>query len=101
LILETNSGLVVITGCAHPGIVEITATAKVLRNRKILLILGGFHLGSYSGAALNSIVKQLRTLGVQRVAPSHCTGEKAMTLFAEIWKENYISSGCGTRITIP
>ena len=101
LILETNSGLVVITGCAHPGIVEITATAKKLRNRKIHLILGGFHLGSYSGAALNRIVKQLQALGVQKVAPSHCTGEKAMELFAEIWKENYISSGCGARITIP
>ena len=45
LIVETDAGLIVITGCAHPGIAEITATAKNLRNDKIRLILGGFHLG--------------------------------------------------------
>jgi len=58
--------------------------------------------GVFSTGELGSAVKeQLQALGVQKVAPSHCTGEKAMRLFAEIWKENYISSGCGARITIP
>ena len=101
LIVETDAGLIVITGCAHPGIVEITATAKNLRNDKIHLILGGYHLGLCSDPELNRIIKQLQALGVQRVAPSHCTGEKAMKRFAETWKENYISAGCGARITIP
>jgi metal-dependent hydrolase (beta-lactamase superfamily II) len=36
---KKDAGLIVITGCAHPGIVEITATAKNLRNDKIRLIL--------------------------------------------------------------
>ena len=101
LIVETDAGLIVVTGCAHPGIVEITATARKLRNQKIHLILGGFHLGSCSDPELNRIIKQLQALGVQKVAPSHCTGEKAMKRFAEAWKENYISAGCGARITIP
>jgi 7,8-dihydropterin-6-yl-methyl-4-(beta-D-ribofuranosyl)aminobenzene 5'-phosphate synthase len=101
LIVETDAGLVVVTGCAHPGIVEIASTARKLRNQKIHLILGGFHLGSYSDPELSRIIKQLQALGVQKVAPSHCTGEKAMKRFAETWKENYISAGCGARIRIP
>jgi 7,8-dihydropterin-6-yl-methyl-4-(beta-D-ribofuranosyl)aminobenzene 5'-phosphate synthase len=101
LIVETEAGLIVITGCAHPGIVHIASTARKLRNREIHLILGGFHLGSYSDAELARIVGQLQALGVEKVAPSHCTGDKAIRLFADIWKEDCLSSGCGARITVP
>jgi 7,8-dihydropterin-6-yl-methyl-4-(beta-D-ribofuranosyl)aminobenzene 5'-phosphate synthase len=101
LIVETESGLIVITGCAHPGIVHITATARRQREQKVHLILGGFHLGSASEAQLVRIVEQLRALGVEKVAPSHCSGDRAMRLFADTWKENCISSGCGARITVP
>ena len=101
LIVETEAGLIVITGCAHPGIVHMAATARKLRNREIHLILGGFHLGSFSDAQLAGIVEQLQALGVEKVAPSHCTGEKAVRLFAHTWGENCISSGCGARISVP
>jgi len=101
LIVETEVGLIVITGCAHPGIVHITATARKLRDQKIHLILGGFHLGSYSDAQLAGIVEQLQALRVEKVAPSHCSGAKAIRLFADTWKEDCLSSGCGARITVP
>jgi 7,8-dihydropterin-6-yl-methyl-4-(beta-D-ribofuranosyl)aminobenzene 5'-phosphate synthase len=101
LIVETEAGLIVITGCAHPGIVHITATARKQRDRKIHLILGGFHLGSTSEAQLLRIVEQLQALGVEKVAPSHCTGARAIRLFTDTWKENCLSSGCGARIAVP
>jgi 7,8-dihydropterin-6-yl-methyl-4-(beta-D-ribofuranosyl)aminobenzene 5'-phosphate synthase len=101
LIVESEVGLIVITGCAHPGIVHIASTARKLRNRNIHLVLGGFHLGSYSEAELASIVGQLQALGVEKVAPSHCTGDKAIRLFADTWKGDCLSSGCGARITVP
>jgi 7,8-dihydropterin-6-yl-methyl-4-(beta-D-ribofuranosyl)aminobenzene 5'-phosphate synthase len=101
LIVETEAGLVVITGCAHPGIVQITATAGKQREQKVHLILGGFHLGSTSESRIAEIVEQLRALGVEKVAPSHCSGDRAMRLFADTWKANYLSSGCGARITVP
>jgi 7,8-dihydropterin-6-yl-methyl-4-(beta-D-ribofuranosyl)aminobenzene 5'-phosphate synthase len=101
LIVESEVGLIVITGCAHPGIVYITATARKLRNQDIHLVLGGFHLGSYSEAELARIVGQLQALGVEKVAPSHCTGDKAIRLFADTWKGDCLSSGCGARITVP
>jgi 7,8-dihydropterin-6-yl-methyl-4-(beta-D-ribofuranosyl)aminobenzene 5'-phosphate synthase len=101
LIMETEVGLIVITGCAHPGIVHITATARKQREQKIHLILGGFHLGSFSDTQIARIVEQLQALGVEKVAPSHCTGDKAIRLFAETWKEDCISSGCGARIIVP
>ena len=101
LVVETEAGLILITGCAHPGIVHITATARKQRERKVHLILGGFHLGSTSEAELSRIVEQLQALGVEMVAPSHCSGDRAIRLFADTWKKDCISSGCGARITVP
>ena len=101
LVVETETGLVVITGCAHPGIVHITATAQKQREQKVHLILGGFHLGSTSEAELSRIVEQLQALGVENVAPSHCSGNRAIRLFADTWKEDCLSSGCGARISVP
>jgi len=101
LVVETEAGLVVITGCAHPGIVHITATARKQREQKAHLILGGFHLGSTSEAELVRIVDQLQALGVEMVAPSHCSGDRAIRLFADTWKEDCLSSGCGARISVP
>ena len=101
LIVETKAGLVLITGCAHPGIVHITATAREQRDQEVHLILGGFHLGSTSESRLAGIVEQLQALGVEKVAPSHCSGDMAIRLFADAWKDDCLSSGCGARISIP
>ena len=101
LIVDSEAGLVVITGCAHPGIVDMAAAAKTQRKQAIHLVLGGFHLGSRSRAELAGIIDGLRSLGVEKVAPSHCTGDAAMRLFAEAWRDNCLSSGCGARITVP
>jgi 7,8-dihydropterin-6-yl-methyl-4-(beta-D-ribofuranosyl)aminobenzene 5'-phosphate synthase len=101
LVVETEAGLIVITGCAHPGIVHIAATARKQREQKVYLILGGFHLGSHSEVQIAGIAEQLKALEVEKVAPSHCSGDRAIRLFADTWKEDCISSGCGARITVP
>ena len=44
IIFDTDSGLVVITGCAHPGILNILKKVKEIRNKEIYLVLGCFHL---------------------------------------------------------
>ena len=101
LIVETDSGLVVITGCAHPGIVTITDAAVRQRRCKVHLILGGFHLGACPEGEIRRIIAALRDLKVEKVAPSHCTGERALRLFAVSWRENFIAGGCGARIIVP
>jgi 7,8-dihydropterin-6-yl-methyl-4-(beta-D-ribofuranosyl)aminobenzene 5'-phosphate synthase len=75
LVILTDQGLVVITGCAHPGIVEILEQVQTMFNGSVLLVLGGFHLGSKSNAQIAAILRDFRRLGVERVAPCHCTGD--------------------------
>lgn len=98
LVVQTSKGLVVITGCAHPGIVDIVTRAKELHEGEIYLVMGGFHLGGKSRSALIRIIDSLRELGVQKVAPCHCTGDQAISMFAEEWGSDFIANGVG-RVT--
>jgi 7,8-dihydropterin-6-yl-methyl-4-(beta-D-ribofuranosyl)aminobenzene 5'-phosphate synthase len=100
LVVGTDRGLVVITGCAHPGIVEIIETAKSMLNDDVLLAIGGYHLGGKSREALRGIVSDFRRLGVRYVGPCHCTGGTAMQLFEEEYKDNFIRVGVGKVISV-
>jgi len=100
LVLDTDKGLVVITGCAHPGIVEILTRVKESFQKNIYLVFGGFHLAGTSGAEIESIISQFRTLGVKKVGPTHCSGDLARKLFAEKFAEDFLRLGAGREIAI-
>ena len=95
LIVDSKKGLVIITGCAHPGVVNIVERAKELMKRdKVYLVLGGFHHPPLS------CVKEFRELEVEKVAPSHCTGDLVREAFREEYKEDFIEYGVGKIIEI-
>lgn len=100
LIINTDKGLVVITGCAHPGVVNIVKKAKELVNENIYLVLGGFHLAGTSDIELKNIIADFRKLEVQKVAPCHCSGDRCRELFKEEYKEDFIANGVGKIIEI-
>jgi 7,8-dihydropterin-6-yl-methyl-4-(beta-D-ribofuranosyl)aminobenzene 5'-phosphate synthase len=100
LIIRTDKGLVIITGCAHPGIVKIVNTTKELLKDDVLLVMGGFHLEWASAGKIEKIISTFKQLGVRYVGPCHCSGDKARTLFEKHFGENYINIGAGKVITI-
>lgn len=100
LVIETEKGLVVITGCAHPGIVEIVEKARELFGGDVLLVMGGFHLGGMNARGLESIVSGFQELGVAWVGPCHCSGDEARRLFREAYGDKYIDVGVGTVIDV-
>jgi metal-dependent hydrolase (beta-lactamase superfamily II) len=95
LAIETSLGTVVVTGCAHPGILNIVGEARSLVDDEIALVVGGFHLGNAPTATLDLIVEGFRDYGVKQVSPTHCTGEAAIARFAEEYGEDYIAGGAG------
>jgi 7,8-dihydropterin-6-yl-methyl-4-(beta-D-ribofuranosyl)aminobenzene 5'-phosphate synthase len=101
LIVKTDEGLVIITGCAHPGVVNVVQKAREIAGDKVYLLLGGFHLGGASASKIESIIDSFEQLGVQRVAPCHCSGDNARRLFREHYGEGYIECGVGRRVTLP
>jgi len=95
LVVETDSGLVLVTGCAHPGVVNIARKVKQDFGSAPHLILGGFHLGQASTQEVQRIIEALKTLGVAKVGPGHCTGDQAIAQFQQGWPDGFERIGCG------
>jgi 7,8-dihydropterin-6-yl-methyl-4-(beta-D-ribofuranosyl)aminobenzene 5'-phosphate synthase len=95
LMINTRRGLVILTGCSHPGVVEIVERAIELTGSEVHLVMGGYHLGNRGDTALLGIVSEMRELGVERVAPTHCSGELARRRFRDGYGEDYIEAGVG------
>ena len=100
LILDTAKGLVIITGCAHQGIVEAVKKSKEILGKNIYLVLGGFHLGDKKEKEVTEIIKAFEGIGVNFVGPSHCTGEMAIKMFADAYKKKFIKIGAGKTLSI-
>ena len=100
LVIDTPRGLVVITGCAHPGVEKMVLAAKRQFHEQIYLVMGGFHLGSASSNEVKRIINEFERIGVVHVAPCHCTGDRAINQFKEAFGENFISVGVGAVIEI-
>jgi 7,8-dihydropterin-6-yl-methyl-4-(beta-D-ribofuranosyl)aminobenzene 5'-phosphate synthase len=100
LIVKTDRGLIVITGCAHPGIVTVVKKTKGLFKDTVLFVMGGYHLGSKNRRELETIVSDFKELGVRYVGPCHCTGEHAREIFKKAYREKFIPVGVGKNIEV-
>ncbi|MFN2271373.1 MAG: MBL fold metallo-hydrolase, partial [Anaerolineae bacterium] len=100
LAVETASGLVVVTGCAHPGVVELVRRAKEHVGGEVALVMGGFHLGSARRRQIERIIADFRDLGVRQVAPCHCTGGQAIRVFAEAYGDDFVKVGVGRLVEL-
>jgi 7,8-dihydropterin-6-yl-methyl-4-(beta-D-ribofuranosyl)aminobenzene 5'-phosphate synthase len=100
LVIKTDKGAVVITGCAHPGIVEIVEKACEITGTGPRLVLGGFHLGGTRDTRILEIIDRLRKLGTKQAGPCHCSGGRTRELFKEEMSEAYLEVGVGKVITL-
>ncbi len=99
-VIRTPEGLVVITGCAHPGVEHIAARAMEMTGEPIELLMGGFHLMYSDERGIKAVIERLQELGVRRVCPTHCSGDLAIGMFAEAFGEGFIPGGVGQVIEL-
>ena len=97
LVIRGDKGVSVITGCAHPGILKILRYVKrKLRTRELYMAFGGFHLMSSERESLETLISSLEKLGLAKVGPAHCSGEKARRIFSGHYHKNFVpvQAGC-------
>ncbi|MBN2301429.1 MAG: MBL fold metallo-hydrolase [Lentisphaerae bacterium] len=83
--LDTPSGIIVILGCAHAGIINTLKYIKqLLPKRPIHTVIGGTHLLTANETRMTKTIAALREMNIQRLLPLHCTGFAAA---ARLWKE--------------
>ncbi len=100
LVLDTKQGLVVMTGCSHPGIVEMLKEIELSFNKNIYMVFGGFHLLKKSEEEMDAIISGMKALGVVKCGATHCTGDKQTKMFRDAFGENYFDLGAGNIIVI-
>ena len=98
--MKTGEGPILITGCAHPGIVEMVKVTVGIVGEPMYLVLGGFHLLEKKTTEVRAITAKLKQLGVKQIGPCHCTGDRAITIFAEVFGESFIDVKTGTKIDL-
>lgn len=95
-------GLVVISGCAHAGIVNTVLQAKRLTGQsRVHAVLGGFHLtGADFEPIVEETVDEFKKLAPQILVPMHCTGLEAINRFAEEFPSTFKLNSVGTKFVL-
>ncbi|HEY79371.1 MAG TPA: MBL fold metallo-hydrolase [Dehalococcoidia bacterium] len=97
IIISTPSGLVVILGCAHRGIINTLYHAQKLTGTdKIHTVIGGSHLLDANEERLWLTIAALRELDAPRLGLCHCTGQSAACLLAQEFGEGFFFNRAGT-----
>jgi len=86
LIIDHPRGLIIISGCAHSGLLNtIDHAIKMTGKTEVLAYIGGTHLISASAARLNMTVTALKTYHIEKLVVAHCTGfQAAARLYNEL-----------------
>ncbi len=78
LVIDSEDGLVVLSGCGHAGIVNIVAHAQASIRAAAVQVIGGFHLHRATAGEQEWTMQQLQRLGLTALYGAHCTGSKAV-----------------------
>jgi 7,8-dihydropterin-6-yl-methyl-4-(beta-D-ribofuranosyl)aminobenzene 5'-phosphate synthase len=101
LAIRSPKGLAVIVGCSHPGVENILVAAAQI-DEQLYTTIGGFHLVLAPGEEIERVANMLHdTLGLQRVAPGHCTGEPGFAAFMRKFGDRFDQAGLGAVLPLP
>ena len=103
IVMKLNGkGLVVISGCAHAGIVNTLAFAqKTIGEQSIHAVLGGFHLsGPFFEKIHDETIQGIKKMDPDVIMPMHCTGLKAINRFQKEFPSSFVLNSVGSKMTL-
>ncbi len=101
VIIKSERGISVLTGCSHPGIVKILEKIKSeFPGERLYLVAGGFHLIDRDARLIKIMVEEFKKMGVSKVGPTHCTGRKAEDIFKAEYKNDFIPIRVGQTLEV-
>jgi len=96
-----DKGLIVLSGCAHSGIINTVKYAqKVTGINDIFAVMGGFHLGGPDmDPVIHATIEGLKQLEPNYIIPTHCTGRKAVNQIERELPDSFLLNMSGTKLT--
>ena len=100
LVVRSDKGYILLVGCSHPGIVRITEHLINDLGKPPYLIIGGFHIAGAPLTECKEIIEELINLGVEKIAPIHCSGDTIRELLEKKYPDHYLPAHTGSIIKI-
>lgn len=101
LIVSTERGISVISGCAHTGIERAISKARELFPTKpFYALVGGFHLAAEPPEKLKVVLEKIISAGFKKVMPMHCSGENFMEMLAKEYPDFFVFSEVGATLDL-
>jgi 7,8-dihydropterin-6-yl-methyl-4-(beta-D-ribofuranosyl)aminobenzene 5'-phosphate synthase len=96
-----DKGLVIVSGCAHAGIVNTVRHAMAVTGiDKVHAVMGGFHLsGPFFESIIDRTTEELKKIHPAFIIPTHCTGRKAIMAMEKQMPDQFILNMAGTKLT--
>ncbi len=96
-----GKGLVILSGCAHAGIINTVQYArKVTGMEKVHVVMGGFHLtGPNFAPIIGKEIEALREINPDYIIPTHCTGRNATNAIERELPQKFLLNMSGTKLT--
>ncbi|MBP1888647.1 7,8-dihydropterin-6-yl-methyl-4-(beta-D-ribofuranosyl)aminobenzene 5'-phosphate synthase [Clostridium moniliforme] len=80
LVIEKEEGIVLITGCAHTGIINSISKVQKIIGKKVIEVIGGIHLSKNSLEENMKVSEELKKLNIKKFSLCHCSGEKIINI---------------------
>ena len=99
LVVETGEGPVVVTGCAHAGIINtLLYVSELVGSKKFAAVVGGTHLVGADEEGLARTIDALRQFDIGRMAPCHCTGFRGQAGLLNAFGDQFTLNRVGDRL---
>lgn len=96
LVARLDDGLVVLTGCGHAGVCNIVSSAQRLAGSDhVHGLVGGTHLVGADEPTIRRTAEHLYRMGVEAIAPCHCTGRRASATLNEAFEGRVVKVATG------
>jgi 7,8-dihydropterin-6-yl-methyl-4-(beta-D-ribofuranosyl)aminobenzene 5'-phosphate synthase len=101
LVIQTEDGLVILTGCSHAGIISIIERSQHLTGiSKIVSLIGGYHLINADDKRIDLTINEVKKHSIDKIITGHCTGFRAECRFQRIFGKRFEKLHCGKVIDI-
>lgn len=101
LVIKTQEGLVILSGCGHKGIVNTVSSVAKYFNENVYAVIGGTHLITANEDQIETTITELEMFDPKYLIFGHCTGFDALCKFKNIFKNKFQILESGKEIILP
>ncbi|MFI4912554.1 MAG: MBL fold metallo-hydrolase [Sedimentisphaeraceae bacterium JB056] len=97
--LSTPKGIVIVSGCAHSGMINIINYTEKKTGQKVRAVIGGLHLVNADSNRITATIEQIKKREIEILVPLHCTGDENIEILKKQFPYSFRKLGAGDTIS--